>query len=373
MLSRAALLRRTALSGILLALIYLVAWPVPIDPASWHPPPNAGYTGPFAANDALSAMEFVPVLDATSPEALTTDRLGRIYAATADGRIIRLSADGTTPTEFVNTGGRPLGMAFDARGTLWVADAKRGLLAISNDGTVRVAAASVGTDTIRLADDLDVATDGRVYFSDASTRFYPPRFEVFEASLLEILEHQGTGRLLEHDPATGLTRLLLDSLVFANGVAVSHDQRSVLVAETGSYRILRVQRDGPQRGRATVLIDNLPGFPDNITRGRDGRYWVALVAPRNALVDRLAARPFARTVIQRLPNLLRPKPVHYGHVIAVDDSGRVVANLQDPTGRLPMLTSALEVRITPSYLYFGSLQARTAARLPWNPPAAPRP
>ena len=31
----------------------------------------------------------------------------------------------------------------------------------------------------------------------------------------------------------------MDGLVFANGVAISHDQNSVLVNETGKYRVLR--------------------------------------------------------------------------------------------------------------------------------------
>lgn len=348
-----------------LKLLYFAFWPVPISPVAWDAPPNPGYTGAFARNERLSAMEMVSVLDARGPEAFTADRDGRLYAATVDGRIIRLAADGSAPEPWVNTGGRPLGMAFDTAGTMWVADAERGLLAISPDGAVRVAATEAGGTPIRLADDLDVAADGRVYFSDASARFHAPRYTALEASLLEILEHQGTGRLLEHDPVTGRTHVLFDSLVFANGVAMSHDQRAVLVVETGSYRVLRVGRDGAERGHAEPLIDALPGFPDNITRGGDGRYWIALVSPRNALVDRLAGRPFLRTTIQRLPRFVRPKPVSYGHVIAVDDSGRIVADLQDPSGRLPMLTSALEV---PGYLYLGSLSAPTAARVRWEPP-----
>ena len=76
-------------------------------------------------------------------------------------------------------------------------------------------------------------------------------------------------------------------------------------------------------------------------------------------------------MVQRLPGFVRPKPVNYGHVIAVNDSGRVVADLQDPAGRLPMLTSALEVPAGanhPGYLYLGSLSAPTAARLRWEAP-----
>ncbi len=347
---------------IALVVLYLVAWPVPIAPVAWDAPPDPGHTGAFATNDALAAFETVAIGAHHGPEAIAVDRDGRLYLATEDGVIVRLAADGSSPDAWTDTDGRPLGMAFDSAGTLWVADGLRGLLAISPAGEIRVAATEADGTPIRFADDLDVAADGRVYFSDASTKFSAAEYGGLGASLLELLEHAGTGRLLEHDPATGRTTTLLDRLVFANGVAMSHDQRSVLVNELGSYRVLRVERDGAERGRSSPLIEALPGFPDNITRGRDGRYWIAMPSPRNPTVDALSRRPFLRKVLQRLPAALRPAPVHYGHVIAVDDSGRVVANLQDPAGGFQMLTSALEV---PGWLYLGSLSEPRAARVRW--------
>lgn len=354
-------LLRTSIAALALLLGYLLAWPVPIAPVAWEAPDSPGFVGVFAANAGLADAETVSTAGEPGPEDFTAGADGRLYAATARGWIIRYDSSGSAPTRWVNTGGRPLGMAFDSAGTLWVADARRGLLAVAPDGTVRVAADSTDDDgPIRFADDVDVARDGRVYFSDASARFHPPAWDALEASLLEILEHRGSGRLLEHDPATGRTTVLAGSIVFANGVAVTHDDSAVLVNETGSYRVLRVERLGPGRGAVRPFVDALPGFPDNITRGLEGRYWVALVSPRNALVDRLAPYPFARKIVQRLPGWIRPAPVNYGHVIAVDDSGRVLESLQDPVGGYPMLTSALEV---PGWLYLGSLSAPTAARV----------
>ena len=122
---------------------------------------------------------------------------------------------------------------------------------------------------IRYADHLDVDSQGRVWFSDASTRYGAKESGgTWKASLLDVMEHGGHGRLLMYDPASGRTSVALDGLQFANGVAVSHDGRSVLVVETGSYRVLRMPIDG---GSAEVFIDNLPGFPDNLRRGREGR------------------------------------------------------------------------------------------------------
>jgi sugar lactone lactonase YvrE len=348
---------------VLMVVLYFAAWPVPVNPVAWDAPANPGYTGVHAPNARLSAMEPIDLGGASGPEAWTRDAEGRLYAATIDGRILRFTREGTNPTTFVNTGGRPLGMAFDSTGTMWVADANLGLLAVTPAGAVRVVTNAVNGTPIRLADDLDVADDGRIYFSDASTRFFAPQYDVLEVSLLELLEHEGTGRLIEFDPRTGATTVLLDKIVFANGVAMSHDQRSVLVNETGSYRVLRVERDGAARGTATTFVDALPAFPDNIKRGSDGRYWIALISPRNPLVDRLDQSPRLRKMIQRLPAAIRPKPVNYGHVIAVNDSGRVVEDLQDPAGSLPMISTAFEVG---DYVYLGSLSAPRAARVRWR-------
>jgi len=75
--------------------------------------------------------------------------------------------------------------------------------------------------------DLDVAADGTIYFTDASSKY---SLVIFKADLLE---HQGNGRLLAYDPKTKATRVVLGNLVFANGVAVSPDQSFLLVVETG--------------------------------------------------------------------------------------------------------------------------------------------
>jgi sugar lactone lactonase YvrE len=345
----------------LASLAYLALWPVPVAPVAWQAPPDPGHTGLFGRDSLLVGAERIAIGPHTGPEGLARDAAGRIYAGTIEGVIVRLAADGSAPEVFVRTGGRPLGLAFDRTGTLWVADSDRGLLAVDTLGAVRLVADSVEGTAIGFADDLDVADDGRVYLSDASTKFPPRAAATEDASVLDIVEHGGHGRLLEHDPATGRTVVLRAGLQFANGVAVAHDQGSVLVNETGAYRVMRVVRDGPRRGEIVPVIEALPGFPDNLTRGSEGRYWVALFAPRNALLDRLSGWPRLRKVLLRIPRPLRPKPAAYGHVIAIDDAGRVRDDRHDPTGAFPKTTSVLE---TPTHLYLGSLEGPVIARVP---------
>ena len=354
----------TAAVIICVITLYFIAWPVPIAPVAWEAPPNPGYTGPFAVNDRLKSIETFPIAGNHGPEDIALDIQGRIYAATHEGNIVRLSPDGSNAENWVNTGGRPLGIDFDINGNLIVADAFRGLLSISPDGSISELSTIADDIPIRYADDVDIAADGKIYFSDASTKFGAKESGgTYEGSLLDLMEHGGHGRLLVYDPATKETKTLLDGLTFANGVAVSHNQNFVLVNETGGYRIIRYWISGPKNGQSEIFIHSLPSFPDNISTGLNGRYWVAFVSPRNQLMDNLSAKPFVRKVIQRMPAFLRPKAIAYGHIIAIDETGLVVEDLQDPDGGYPINTSVTE---TKDFLYIGSLVAPVLGRIEKN-------
>ena len=99
-------------------------------------------------------------------------------------------------------------------------------------------------------------------------------------------------------------------------------------------------------------LDNLPGFPDNINNGLNGRFWIGLVAPRIASLDALSARPFLRKIVQRLPAATRPRALPSSHVIAITGDGQVLMNLQDPAATFASLTGVLETR---DALYLTSL------------------
>ncbi len=344
-----------------LLIIYFIFWPVGIEPVSWKAPENPGYTGVFNQNKRLKDIQTISIGNNHGPEDVAIDSEGRIYAATHEGNIVRLESDGSNPVNWVNTGGRPLGIDFDHAGNLIVADAYIGLLSVAKDGVITNLATMADNIPIKYADDVDVAADGKIYFSDASTKFGAKEYGgTYEASILELMEHGGHGRLLVYDPLTDKTKTIVDGLNFANGVAVSHDQSYVLVNDTGAYRVIRYWISGPDKGKHETLIDELPAFPDNISTGYNNRFWVAFAAPRNKLVDSLSDKPFLRQMIQRLPKLLKPKAVNYGHIIAIDGNGKVLHDLQDPAGSYPINTSVTE---TKEYLYIGSLVSPVLGRI----------
>jgi sugar lactone lactonase YvrE len=332
---------------------YLLFWPIPIEPVAWTPPESAGYTGPHAQNQRLAGLTAISIAPELGPEHIVFGPDGKLYTGVLSGAVLRMNPDGSGIETVVNTGGRPLGLDFDTDGRLVIADALQGLLSVGADGKVIVLADRVGTDPIRYADAVVVAANGRMLFTDASRRISPQQFGTFDAALLDIMEHTCTGRVLEYDPVSRQTRVVIRDLCFPNGVALSGDQRHVFIAETGEYRIwkvditaadvdARVAATDPTQRQARVIVSNLPGFPDNLTRSADGRIWTGLTKPRSPAVDALAGHPFLRAVTMRLPKSMWPVPPAYGHVVAFDEGGHIVADLQDPAGRVPETSGVTE-------------------------------
>jgi sugar lactone lactonase YvrE len=178
--------------------------------------------------------------------------------------------------------------------------------------------------------------------------------------VLDIIEQAATDRILEFDPATGVASIVARGLSFANGVALSLDEQHLFVSEAGRYRVwknavtandLDIHQPSPQ---ATVFLDNLPGYPDNLMRGLNGKIWMGLVKPRNPVADNMGDKPWLRALTLRLPRALWPVLKACGHVVAFAEDGKVVADLQDWSGAYPETTAITEGK---DWLYVQSLHA----------------
>lgn len=368
----ASSIRNAALGvgGLLVATAtYFCFWPVPAEPVSWVVQPPPGYVGAHAPNSLLSDLRKIDIGAEHGPEHMAIGPDGKLYAAMTSGNLVRMDLDGANQQLFANTRGRVLGFAFDAAGRMIVADAMKGLLAISPDGSVILLTDRLGADDpIAYANSVVTAPDGRIYFTQSSTRFGPADWGgTYEASVLDIMEQSATGRVLAFDPVSRETRIVARGLSFANGIALSADGRSLFVNETGRYRIWKIDSDANavdvQNGspKARILLDNLPGYPDNLMRGREGRIWVGLFRPRSPVADGLAGRPFLRKMLLRLPRSVLSTGAPYGHVFAMDEDGTVTRDLQDPEGDYPGTTGATE---TADRLYIHSLHATAIG---WKP------
>lgn len=267
-------------------------------------------------------LEQIAVGDVNGPEAIAFDGNGLMYTANEDGRIIVLNRDGSNPQDYAQTGGRPLGLKFDLQGNLIVADAFQGLLSIDTTGQITVLSTSFAGVPFMLTDDLDIGSDGTIYFSDAS-------------SLNSLGNHtndwgQPNGRLLSYNPNTDVTNLLLDNLYFANGVALSHDESYLLVNESAVNHVRRYWLTGPNSGQTDVFsnVNQFQGLPDNITYNDDSLFWVA---------------------------------TFFGPVIALDNNGQIVYQLNFNSNLLTENTSAIQYNDT---LYLGTLHDSLIGKIP---------
>ena len=324
-------------------IIYLLAWPISVDPVSWESPRDTRKDPIFSINQKLSGIEIFWEDDGyLGPEDIVLND-GKIYVGYENGVI--KNTDGI----FSNTKGRPLGMAFDTEGNLIIADAIQGLISIDMNGTINTLSRISNSDNIPLnfVDDLDIASDGKVYFSDASSKYG------YGSDRLELFEHTPNGRLLVYDPITQKTTTLLSGLYFANGVALSSDESFVLVNETLMYRIQKYWLKGDKAGTSEIFIENLPGFPDNVSSNEEGIFWVALFNPRNNFVEMSSNKPFLRKIVLRLPELLQPQPVNHSFVLGLNEDGKVVHNLQYQANEA--YSPITSVKQYNDILYFGSL------------------
>jgi sugar lactone lactonase YvrE len=327
--------------------------PPSIRPVRWHPP-----KAPARARRSTSAVPLPPLrvfdLGGEGPEDVLVDPAdGSVLTGVVDGRILRVQPSDGTVTEVTDTGGRPMGLEWLPDRRLLVCDADRGLLAVTvESGEVAVLADSAGGAPMRLCNNAAVADDGTIWCSDSSQRFGLNWWKA------DILEHSGTGRLLRRDPS-GEMHVVSDGLQFPNGVAIAGDPAQVFLAGTGSYDVQATPAAAGAEAFAPVL-QNLPGFPDNMAAGSDGLVWVALASPRNPAVDLMAPLPgVLRRLVWALPEALQPKPASQVWVVAIDpDSGRVVHDLQGSHPDFGMTTGVREHQGT---VWLGSLVGTTIA------------
>lgn len=345
-----------ALAIVILApVLALLFWPSPIDPVAYNPPPAPPMTGVLAPNKELQKAELLGLGRVIGAEDVAVDAAGRVYGGTLDGSIMRVLPGGEVE-KFATTGGRPLGLHFDRQGNLIVADAVKGLLAVAPDGSVSTLLTEAGGVPLGFTDDLDIANDGTIYFSDASSKFGIDRY------LLDLLEGRPHGRLPSYNPGTGQARVLLRGLYFANGVALSSREEFVLVNETTRFRITRYWLKGPRAGRSDVFAENLPGYPDGISSDRKGTFWLALISPRKERLEQmLSPSPFLKNIVAKLPAFMQPGPTPYGLVAALDEQGRIVRSLHDPEGSTMMEISSAQAH--GGYLYLGTLHNDRIGRL----------
>jgi ribose transport system permease protein len=335
--------------------------------------PNAevGAPGVYSVNDALRNAETIGLGDVEGPEDVLVDRTGNLYSGSRHGEIHRWFAPDFGRHEiFAHVGGATLGMNFDRDDNLVVCVGGMGLYMVTpvgkvvklTDETNRSMFSVIDDSRIRLADDLDIAPDGRIFFSEASVRYNDWDWPV------DMIESRGNGRLICYDPRDGSTRTVVRNLIFANGITCLPDGESLLFTESWACKVSRYWFEGPKKGRIETVLDNLPGYPDNINRASDGNFWLCLVGMRGPALDLAITQPgFRRRMTKRVAqaNWMFPN-INTGCILKMTLDGQVLQSLWDKGGvNHPMVTSCKEHK---GYLYIAGVFNNRVGK--WKIPGA---
>jgi sugar lactone lactonase YvrE len=288
------------------------------------------------------------------PEDIAYDPITRIiYTGCTDGWVKKVRLPDFTVENWVNTGGRPLGIALGRDNDVIVADAEKGLLKVTSNGDIELLTNEAEGQPFKLTDDVDIADDGVIYFSDASHKYRLAEFT------FDFYEGRPNGRLLSYDPSTKKTALLVGNIYFANGVAVSPDQTFVVFCETPMSRCKKYYIKGERKGSVDIFIENLPGVPDNLRYDGEGHYWISLSSETPYLWTFAQKYPVVRKVMAIMEKYAKPPLIEKnGGSIAVDLEGQPIAHYFD--SGLNRISSSVKID---DHLYLGSIEHSYIVRL----------
>ncbi|MED6153402.1 hypothetical protein PIB30_101553 [Stylosanthes scabra] len=238
--------------------------------------------------------------------------------------------------------GRPLGLKFNtATCDLYIADAYFGLVVVGAAGGVaKQLVNSVENIPLKFTNALDINTQtGEVYFTDSSTIYQRRSY------LPIILTDDSTGRLLKYDPRTKQVQIVLNGLAFPNGVALSKDNSFLLLAESDTFKILKIHINN---NNYVQHFATLPRYSDNIKRNEKGEFWVALNSGRGKIQGLLLDHLHNEINDNDDNKVLLQDPVG----IKYDEDGNVVEVIDGGFGE--QLDSVSEVEEFDGRLWLGS-------------------
>jgi len=287
-------------------------------------------------------------IGSNGPEDLLVLDDGALVTGNDAGQILRIERDLGAVSVIAEVGGRALGLDLLPDGRLLICNAmEQGLQALDmTSGTVETLVQTIDGEPLKFCNNPAVAKDGTIYFSSSTTR------HDIEGSTKDLIEGQKTGRLFRRLP-DGSVDLVLDDILFANGVALSPDEDFVVVNSTGEYAIHRAWLTGEKAGQRDMFATDLPGFPDNLSVGSDGLLWCALVTPVTPLLKMVERLPLgARSMLARLPETKGTQPAQAAFCLAFQWDGQVVHAFEDRSGAFSFTTCAREHQ---GRVYLGSL------------------
>jgi gluconolactonase len=145
------------------------------------------------------------------------------------------------------------------------------------DGSIRVIAETFDGHRLNSPNDVVVAADGAVWFTD------PPYGILSDREGHKADPEYGGSYLFRADPSSGKVEAMVTDFVKPNGLAFSPDHRRLYVADSGlthdpegphHIRVFEVE-GGRRLTRGRVFAEISPGFPDGMRIDSQGNVWTS--------------------------------------------------------------------------------------------------
>jgi sugar lactone lactonase YvrE len=325
-----------------------------LKPLAWTPPVKPELKGSITENELLSTTKWIDLDGWYGPEDIAVDKHGNLYCGAhisetdfSDGRVLKIDTAGNVSV-FCNTADWVTGLHFDANQNLIACVPNKGLVSIDKKGEMTILAnEDENGNKFLIPNDVDIANDGMIYFSNTSSKVPFSRINARKI----IFEVRSDGGLYRYNPNTKEVETLIDGSFFGNGVAVSQNDDFVLMVELTKYRIVRYWLKGEKKGQTDIFIDNLPGLPNGIARRKDGSFWLGFTTRRDDLLDKYQPSTGMKKLIFAIPLWLQPKQEPFGMIMHLSENGEILKTFYDTTGKI--VSEASSVVEHNGYLYLG--------------------
>jgi len=325
-----------------------------IQPKAWTPPIKPAFEGTLSLNERLTNSSKIHLLGYYGAEEFVVDADGTILCGVhkgendfSSGAILKIHPDNTIE-EYMSTDNWVTGMQFDEKGDLIALMNNVGLIKINQDKTIdTLVSSSPEGNPILMGTGLKIADDGIIYFANMSSTNKTSTKYINKL----ILEMKPTGGLYAYDPHTKVVSTISNGNYFGNGLAISKNEDFILLSETSKYRILKYWVKGVKKGTTEIFLDNLAGFPNNISSNKAGNFWVGFTTKRNDQLDDIHSKVGIKKIVYSLPDFVQPKAEKFGMVLEISEEGEILQALFDPQGQI--VTEAGAVVEHNGYLYLG--------------------
>lgn len=206
------------------------------------------------------------------------DRKGELHCANVPyGQILRVDRNGRVSV-CASYDGEPNGLAVSADGRFFVCDYRHGVM-VASDGVVTPLVARFRAERFKGVNDLTFARNGDLYFTDqGETGLHDPAGRIFRLCV------------------DGTLDMVLSGIPSPNGLALTDDDRTLLVAVTRANAIWRVPLlTGGAVGRVGTFIQLSGGIgPDGMAVDSAGRIAVAHLGIGSVWVFQSSGEPIFR-------------------------------------------------------------------------------